>query len=113
MFRSENAEYHNARQSCYLCLATHDGVDTEITIDYEGVLWICKSCIGQMAQTAGFTVDVDRSEEIAQLRSELEESQQARNDAEYIVIELERHAKEMHSKRMERVRSAKKPKASV
>lgn len=107
MFRSENAEFHNARQSCYLCLGTHEGVDTEITIEYEGVLWICKGCIKSLAETAGFVVDIDRKPEIEELSAELEDAKQARNDAEHIVIELERMAKEMLAKRMERVRAAK------
>lgn len=112
MQRVENAAYHHARQSCYLCLNPHDGVDTEVQIDYEGVLFICKGCAKSLAETAGWRVDDDRTQEIADLTAALDESSQARNDAEYIVIELERHAKEMHSKRMARVREAKK-KATV
>lgn len=107
MQRTENASYQHARQACYLCLDPHDGVDSEVTIEYEGVLFLCKGCIRSLALTAGFVVDDDRSEEIADLNKKLDEAAQARNDAEYIIIELERHAKEMHTKRMERVRAAK------
>lgn len=107
MQRVENAAYVHAKQSCYLCLQPHDGVDTEVQIDYEGVLFLCRGCIRSLAETAGFKVDEDRTQEIADLVAQLDEAAEARNAAEYIVIELERHAKEMHAKRMKRVREAK------
>lgn len=113
MQRTENAGYQHARQACYLCLDPHDGVDTEVQIDYEGVLFLCRSCIGQLALTAGFVVDVDRSEEIADLARQLDQAIEARNAAEYIVIELERHAKQFHKERMARVREAKRTPAAV
>jgi len=108
MQRVENAIYVHARQSCYLCLNPHDGVDTEVQIDFEGVLFLCRGCIHSLALTAGFVVDDDRTEEIAALTAALDESRQAQNDAEHIVIELERKAKEMLDRRMKRVREAKK-----
>jgi hypothetical protein len=107
MFKAENAGFHNARQACYVCLQPHDGVDTEVTIDYEGVLFICKSCIKAMAETAGLTVDEDRRPEIERLNAQLADAKQAQLDAEAIVIELERSAKAMYQRRMEKVRSHK------
>lgn len=107
MFRSENAATHNARQACYLCLSPHDGVDTEVIIDYEGVLFLCRNCIGSLALTAGFAVDNDRSQEIADLVAQLDKAREDRNSAEAIVLEIERGAKAAHKNRMERVRAAK------
>lgn len=108
MQRIENADYYHARQSCYLCLDPHEGVDTEVQIEYEGVLFICKACIAALALTAGLVVGEDRQPEIDALQEKLDEAAEARNAAEYIVIELERHAKKMHGDRMARVRAAKK-----
>lgn len=102
-----NAGFQHARQSCYLCLEPHDGVDTEVQIDYEGVLFICKGCCRALALTAGFTVDKDRQPEIDKLQAELDDAAEARNTAEYIVIELERASKDLHHKRMARVRASK------
>ncbi len=108
MQRTENAGYQHARQACYLCLNNHDGIDTEVQIDYEGVLWLCKGCVRAMALACGFRLDEDRQPEIDKLRAQLDEASDARNFAEYIVIELERKSKDMHKRRMERVRAAKK-----
>lgn len=107
MFRSENAATHNARQACYLCLNPHDGVDTEQIIDYEGVLFLCRGCIKSLAETVGFAVDIDRSDEIADLIAQLDQAREDRNTAESIVIQLEKSAKDAHKHRMERVRAAK------
>lgn len=71
MERVENAEYFHAKQSCYLCLNNHDVVDTSIIVEGEGVLAICRSCIADLARTAGFDLD-DRSKEIQELRSTID-----------------------------------------
>lgn len=68
MQRFENAEYFHAKQACYLCHQPHNVVDTEIQIEGEGVLCICRGCIGALAQTAGFDL-TDRREEIERLRA--------------------------------------------
>lgn len=70
MERIENAEYFHAKQSCYLCLNNHDVVDTSIIVEGEGVLCICRSCIADLARTAGFDLD-DRSAEIKKLELQL------------------------------------------
>lgn len=72
MERFENAEYFHAKQACYTCLNNHDVVDTSIQIDGEGVLAICRSCIADLARTAGFDLD-DRSSEIQGLRSRVDQ----------------------------------------
>lgn len=108
-----NAGYQHARQACYLCLNPEDGVDTEVQIDYEGVLFLCKGCVRTMAEFLGFKIDVDRQPEIEALQEALDEANQVAADAEYIVIELQRHSKELHKRRMERVRAGKKAAAEL
>lgn len=71
MERVENAEYFHAKQSCYLCLNNHDVVDTSIIVEGEGVLAICRSCIADLARTAGFSLD-DRTKEIEGLRARVD-----------------------------------------
>jgi hypothetical protein len=83
MQRIQNAGYQHARQACYLCLNNHDGVDTEVQIDYEGVLFLCRGCCGHLAQTAGFRVDDDRQPEIDKLKSNLETASAQLADAEH------------------------------
>lgn len=74
MERIANAEYFHAKQSCYTCLNNHDVVDTSIVIEGEGVLCICRSCIADLARTAGFDLD-DRSAEIKKLQMKLTRAQ--------------------------------------
>jgi ribosome-binding protein aMBF1 (putative translation factor) len=74
MLRTENADYYHARAACYLCLQPHDGVDTEVQIEYEGVLFICKGCIADLARVAGYTLS-DNSDEMHKLQSDLVETQ--------------------------------------
>lgn len=66
-----NAGYQHARQSCYLCLQPHDGVDTEVQIDYEGVLFLCKGCCRALALTAGFLVNEDQTDKVDALKESL------------------------------------------
>jgi len=70
MQKIENAEYFHARQACYLCLQPHDCVDTEVQIEGEGVLALCRNCIGTLAETAGFELR-DQQDTIDRLREEL------------------------------------------
>lgn len=74
MQRLENAAYYHARQACYCCLQPHDVVDTEIQIEGEGVLCICRGCIAALAQTAGFDLD-DRQKEIQALRARADKAE--------------------------------------
>lgn len=71
MERVQNAAYYHARQACYTCLNPNDLVDTSIQIDGEGVLAICKSCVADMARTAGFVLS-DNYAEVERLKAEVE-----------------------------------------
>lgn len=112
MMKQENAGYWNAKQSCYLCMQTHLGVDTEIQIEGEGALFICSSCCADLARTAGFDI-TDHTDRIERLTAQLQASETDRNLAEAMVVELQKRAQEIHTKRMERVRAAKVEKAAV
>lgn len=63
----------HAKASCYLCGATNDLVDTGVSIDYEGVLAICRACVRDMALTGGFAVGVDQ-QQLDDLKEELEQA---------------------------------------
>lgn len=51
----------HAKGGCYLCGNTNHLVDTEVYIDYEGVLAFCLSCVRDMAMTAGYDLEHDAS----------------------------------------------------
>jgi hypothetical protein len=53
-------QYYHAKQSCYLCGQTSNLVDTEVQIEGEGVLGICKGCVHDMAVVAGWEPDAAR-----------------------------------------------------
>jgi len=52
----------HAKQGCYLCGNPNRLVDTEVSIDYEGVLAICVGCVKDLAQTAGFNLEIPAAE---------------------------------------------------
>lgn len=82
-----DAAYFHAGEACYLCKqATAGLVDTEVQIDYEGVVAVCPGCLLDMVQTAGFRVE--DAAEVAALRAELEEHKAARIEAEMVLAEL-------------------------
>jgi hypothetical protein len=107
MDRVNAAQYYHAKQACYLCHNNHDVVDTSIIIEGEGVLCICRNCIGDMAHTAGFALS-DREQELADLKVELEESETARNEAEGMVLSLGSYVEKV--KNLAKAREAKKAK---
>ena len=92
MQREQNANYYHARGACYLCLSPNDVVDTAIQIEGEGVLCICRNCIGELAQTAGFVLS-DNREEVEQLKTELGARTRERDEAEKIVKDASTAAK--------------------
>lgn len=106
-----NAEYYHARQSCYLCLNPHDGVDTEVQIDYEGVLFLCKNCVREMCVFLGFDVDDSHADEIAALKAKIEELEALAADqvevADALIKDSNNHRK------MEAVRAAKAAKVTA
>lgn len=70
MQRETSAQYYHARQACYLCLNPNDVVDTTIQIDGEGVLAICRNCIGELAMTSGWVLS-DNKQEVATLKGKV------------------------------------------
>jgi transcription elongation factor Elf1 len=66
----QSAQYFHARQACYTCLNPNDVVDTGVQIEGEGELAICRSCIADLARTAGFDLD-DRSKDIKKLEMQV------------------------------------------
>lgn len=77
----QNAAYYHARQSCYTCLNPNDVVDTSVQIEGEGVLCLCRNCIGTLALAAGFILS-DNAEELALLHTALDIERAARIAAE-------------------------------
>jgi ribosomal protein S14 len=109
--QSGNADYYHARQSCYVCLNPHDGVDTEVQIDYEGVLFLCRNCVREMAVFLGFDVDNSRQGEIDSLKAKIAELDALAEDRETTISAL---IKDQHNHRkMEAVRAAKATKVDA
>lgn len=74
MLRIDNAIANvHAKAACYLCLRGSNLVDTEVTIEYEGVLAICTACVHDMAMVAGWDVDITH-DEIAKYQDDLAEA---------------------------------------
>jgi len=98
-----DAAYYHAGESCYLCKSQTAGlVDTEVQIDYEGVLAICPGCVLDMVSTAGFRVE--DVAEVNRLREELEEHKAARIEAEMVLAELAAAAEKVQERRRRGVR---------
>lgn len=98
-----DAAYYHAGESCYVCKqATAGLVDTEVTIDYEGVLAICPGCLLDMVQVAGFRVE--DAAEVQRLREELEEHKAARIEAEMVLAELAAAAEKVQDRRRRSVK---------
>lgn len=110
MQRLENANYAFAKQACYICGQPHDVVDTEAFVEGEGALCICRGCVADMAQTAGFILE-SRSAQIADLEERLVDANKRANLAEEEVVQMGRRAQEIKEGRMERMRKAKSDKA--
>lgn len=106
MLRQQNAITAHARESCYTCGQTHDVCDTEVTIDYEGILALCRGCVATMAVTMGFALD-DRSAEIDSLRAELHEVTERTTFSESLLDELESAAIQIRAARSKKDRARK------
>lgn len=111
MERVPAAEYFHARQACYLCLDPTDVVDTSIVIEGEGVLAIGRSCIRDLAMTAGFTIGEDRSNEVEQAKAERDAAIERAEKAEELVGRLHDYERRLGS--VEKARAAKAAKAPV
>lgn len=101
-----NAEYYHARQACYLCLNPHDGVDTEVQIDYEGVLFLCRNCVREMCVFLGFEVDDSSQPQIDALKAKIEELEALATDQDTTITALIKD--ENNKRKMQAVRDAKK-----
>jgi hypothetical protein len=108
-----NAGYQHARQACYLCLNPEDGVDTEVQIDYEGVLFLCKNCVREMCVFLGYEVDASRQDEIDALKRALEQANADGADSIATLAEMDRLAKSAQQKKMAKLREAKAAKVDA
>lgn len=48
MLHAEHAEYQHAQMRCYLCPNVDDLVDTQVVVEGEGILAICRHCVLEM-----------------------------------------------------------------
>lgn len=104
MFRVDNAiDGVHAKQGCYICGNPNNLIDTETHIDYEGVLAVCRGCVHDMAQTAGFLVDVS-VDEWDKLASRLAETEKERNSIERAFAEVYSEAQAATKRHKERQR---------
>ena len=84
---------HAKGGACYICGNPADLVDTEVSIDYEGVLAICHGCAWDIAQTAGFRMeDEERQRYVQQLEDRLGHEVTQRIEAEEVITDLFRVA---------------------
>ena len=67
MLHIEHAEYHHAQMRCYLCPNVDDLVDTQVSIEGEGILAICRHCVGEMIQVLDITPQADDLEVMTDL----------------------------------------------
>lgn len=91
----------HARAGCYTCLRGSDLVDTEVQIEGEGALVLCKACIADLAEAAGLTFNVARVHELeaalaaahperfAELETELEDTRVALADEQRLAARLQ------------------------
>lgn len=107
MQRIENCLYVHAKGACYLCHQPHDCVDTEIIIEGEGILAICRGCIADLARTTGFDLD-DRSTEIELLRIERDEARAEAKASDHLISTLRDHADRIVQNRIERANAKAK-----
>lgn len=88
MFRVDSAiDGVHAKQGCYLCTNPNHLVDTEITVDYEGVLAICGGCAKDLAQTAGWNLEVTAGD-WDDLLVKLADAERERDSAEQTLAEI-------------------------
>lgn len=100
--------YAHAKSSCYLCGSAANGIDFEVFIEGEGVLFLCRGCVTEAATTLGLKLaDPTIEERLKEAEVELEEARAARNLAEAMVFELNKRAHEITENRLERARKAR------
>src|SRR5690242_16547280 len=106
MIRADQAiQGVHAKGGCYLCGSPNKLVDTEVSIDYEGVLAICEGCCHDLAMTAGFHPEV-RTEDYDRLAAHLARTEQERNEMERLVADIDGGVKAAVKRHRERQRKA-------
>lgn len=60
-----NSSYQHAKEGCYTCGRGDELVSTEVSIEGEGILVLCKGCITDMARAGN--IAVEPAEAIAEL----------------------------------------------
>jgi hypothetical protein len=96
----------HAKNGCYLCGNPNRLIDTEVSVDYEGVLAICEGCVKDLAQTAGFNLEI-RSEEVEGLRTDLADAQVERDSLGRALTEVKTTAQAAEKRHRERMRHAR------
>ncbi len=84
MLKADSATYVHAGHACYHCLEPQAGVDFEVHIEGEGILYLCRVCLGDAAKLAGI-IDAPIDEllvtENKQLKAELTRERGRSRDA--------------------------------
>lgn len=94
----QSAHYYIAKSGCYLCLAVNDIVKTDIQIEGEGILGICRACAADIARTAGYEL-FDRSDELADLKERVYTAEQRALTAESVVSGIAEAAEKIEANR--------------
>lgn len=103
---------HAKGGACYICGNPSDLVDTEVSIDYEGVLAICRGCAWDVAQSAGFRLeDEDRQRYVKDLEDRLGHEVTQRIEAEAVVTDLFKVAQDIVDRRSKPIREVRMNKA--
>jgi hypothetical protein len=71
-----------AKGGCYICGRADGLVSTEVDIEGEGVLCLCKGCIFDAAVAAGWTVEVNQAADLEEARADGAEWQARARKAE-------------------------------
>jgi hypothetical protein len=95
----------HAKQGCYICGEVNRLVDTEVSISYEGILAICIGCAYDLAQAAGWDLEVS-AEEVTRLRAAEGQLRTDRDSAEKALAEIYVEAQAANKRHKERQRKA-------
>jgi len=93
----------HAKQGCYLCGEVNRLVDTEVGIPYEGILAVCVGCAKDLAQTAGWDLEVS-AEEVTRLRLTEGRLTSERDSADRALAEIYAEAQAANKRHKERQR---------
>lgn len=68
MLRLDGSTYVHAKHSCYHCGSAQEGVDFEVHIEGEGVLYVCRACLTDAAKLAGIVEATADEKLVAELK---------------------------------------------